>query len=173
ETLEALKQLSTFYTENTLQARRNLRSQIEKRSLDINKNFLASFLEVKESFDSVYNDVTEMSRSLKDMTYRLQNSKVQTKQLLQQTSILQCEREKNKIEQHITLAFLDKFYLSPANLLALYGNKRELTLTHDIFSVLDKIQYIHDDCKTLMQSGLQTLALDTMEQMILHQVNLI
>jgi len=37
ETLEAVKELSTFFTENTLQARRNLRSKIEKRSLAINE----------------------------------------------------------------------------------------------------------------------------------------
>jgi hypothetical protein len=40
ETLEALKELSTFFTENTLQARRNLRSKIEKRSLVINEVFI-------------------------------------------------------------------------------------------------------------------------------------
>lgn len=41
ETLEALKELSTFFTENTLQARRNLRSKIEKRSLAINEVILS------------------------------------------------------------------------------------------------------------------------------------
>jgi hypothetical protein len=41
ETLEALKELSTFFTENTLQARRNLRSKIEKRSLVINEVLLS------------------------------------------------------------------------------------------------------------------------------------
>jgi hypothetical protein len=41
ETLEALKELSTFFTENTLQARRNLRSKIEKRSLSINEVFIS------------------------------------------------------------------------------------------------------------------------------------
>ena len=37
DTLEALKELSTFFIENTLQARRSLRSKIEKRSLAINE----------------------------------------------------------------------------------------------------------------------------------------
>lgn len=37
ETLDALADLSQFYTENTLQSRRNLRSQIERRSLAINE----------------------------------------------------------------------------------------------------------------------------------------
>lgn len=37
ETLDALADLSTFFTENTIQTRRNLRSQIEQRSLAINE----------------------------------------------------------------------------------------------------------------------------------------
>lgn len=92
QTLEALKQLSTFYTENTLQARRNLRSQIEKRSLDINENFLAAFREVKEAFDDVYSDIVEMNKSVHEMTGRLQNAKQQIKPLLEQTAALQDNR---------------------------------------------------------------------------------
>lgn len=89
DTIEALRELSTFYTENTLQARRNLRSQIEKRSLDINQSFLASFKAVKDSFDSVYGDIAEMNKSIQEMTQQLQNAKSQTKKLLQKTSALQ------------------------------------------------------------------------------------
>lgn len=37
ETLDALTDLSTFLTKNTIQTRRNLRSQIEQRSLAINE----------------------------------------------------------------------------------------------------------------------------------------
>lgn len=37
EALEALTNLSTFFSENTLQTRRSLRSEIEKRSLSINE----------------------------------------------------------------------------------------------------------------------------------------
>jgi hypothetical protein len=171
DTLEALKQLSTFYTENTLQARRNLRSQIEKRSLDINENFLASFREVKVCFDAVYNDVADMSKSIQEMTNRLHNAKMQTKQLLEQTKSLQESSEKNDMQQQITSAFLNSFQLTPDELVALHGNKqkRDAPLTNEIFSALDHIQKIHSDCKILMQSGHQTLALDIMEQMTLHQ----
>lgn len=48
EMLEALKALSTFFTENNLRSRRNLRSDIEKRSLGINEEFLTAFQVVKE-----------------------------------------------------------------------------------------------------------------------------
>lgn len=90
--MEALKQLSTFYLENTLQARRDLRSKIEKRSLDINVNLLTSFSIMKDSFTSIYNEITEMSNCVKEITFKLQNSKEQTRLLLQQTNMLQCGR---------------------------------------------------------------------------------
>ena len=46
--IEALKSLSEFFTENNLRSRRNLRGDIEKRSLAINEDFVKSFGAVKE-----------------------------------------------------------------------------------------------------------------------------
>ena len=48
EMLEALKSLSVFFTENNLRSRRNLRGDIERRSLTINEDFVDSFRLVKE-----------------------------------------------------------------------------------------------------------------------------
>ena len=45
--LEALKALSTFFGENSLRTRRNLRGDIERRSLAINEEFLQTFQIVK------------------------------------------------------------------------------------------------------------------------------
>ena len=46
--LEALKALSTFFKENTLRNRRNLRSDIERKSLAINEECVGAFRIVKE-----------------------------------------------------------------------------------------------------------------------------
>lgn len=80
-------------------------------------------------------------------------------------------RKKNIIQQNIVNAFLDRFQLSEEHLHILQGGKEQL-LTPEIFSVIDRVQKIHNDCKILMQSGLQTLALDIMEQMTLYQVSI-
>ena len=48
--LEALKALSTFFNENSLRSRRNLRSDIERRSLAINEAFITTFQAVKEVY---------------------------------------------------------------------------------------------------------------------------
>lgn len=83
-------------------------------------------------------------------------------------------RNKNEIQQKVSAAFLQTFQLTTDELFALHGNKqnRDAPITADIFTALNRVQKIHDDCKILMQAGLQTLALDVMEQMTLHQVNI-
>lgn len=47
ETQEALHALSTFFTENTLKNRRNLRGEIERQSLKNHKEFAQKFKDVK------------------------------------------------------------------------------------------------------------------------------
>lgn len=79
-------------------------------------------------------------------------------------------REQNLVEENIVNAFLKRFQISPEELAILQGENGIVFLNYEIFNTLDKIQKIHDECKTLMQSGLQTLALGLMEQLKLYQV---
>lgn len=90
--MEALKELSTFFVDNSLQSRRNLRNQIEKRSLAINENFLSAFREVKNALDDVYNVISVMSNSVKDMSKLLEATKNQTKVLIEQANSYQESR---------------------------------------------------------------------------------
>lgn len=79
---------------------------------------------------------------------------------------------KNEIQNTVSAAFIKTFQLNDDDLKALHGNKqqRDVPITKDIFIALEKVQKIHSDCKIMMQSGHQTLALDIMEQMTLNQV---
>uniref|UniRef100_A0A182P3P1 Conserved oligomeric Golgi complex subunit 6 n=1 Tax=Anopheles epiroticus TaxID=199890 RepID=A0A182P3P1_9DIPT len=169
ETLDALSDLSTFFKENTLQSRRNLRSQIEKRSLEINQNFLSAFKEVKEVLDGICDDINSMSESVDNMKSQLRNTEAQTKDLILQANTLQEENVKLQIQQKIASGFLSRFQLSVGEHQILYGAKRDAPIAAEFFVVLDQVQRIHADCRTLMQSGYQTVALDIMEEMTLHQ----
>lgn len=169
ETLEALNDLSLFFTDNTIQTRRNLRSQIEKRSLGINENFLSAFREVKLSMDDLCDDISSMTKSVNNMKTRLKNTQAQTHELIEQTNSFQEESNKLQIQQEISEAFLSRFQLTIAEHQMLYGTNRDSSITPDFFTVLDRVQSIHSDCRILMQSGCQTIALDIMEEMTLHQ----
>ncbi|XP_014218909.1 conserved oligomeric Golgi complex subunit 6 [Copidosoma floridanum] len=169
DTLEALKELSTFYTENTPDERRNLRTKIEKRNSAINEDFLVAFKEVKNVLDDMREDVYGMSQCLESMTTRLQITKAKTMQLMEQTTRLQNESEKLSMQKEIALAFIRTFQLTPDEVAVLHGNTREASITEEFFVVLSKVQEIHNNCRLLMQSGHQTLALDIMHRMTLLQ----
>lgn len=168
DTIEALKELSTFFSENTLQTRRNLRSKIEKRSLAINEDFLSAFREVKCVLDGIYSDVIAMNDSVANMTSRLHATKTKTYQLIDQTTRLQNESQKISLQQDIAEAFLKNFQLSSLEQ-SLLKNSHDLTITGEFFTVLDRVQNIHSNCHLLMQSGHQTAAFEIKEQMALFQ----
>ncbi|XP_026670042.1 conserved oligomeric Golgi complex subunit 6 isoform X2 [Ceratina calcarata] len=169
DTLEALKELSTFFTENTLNSRRNLRSKIERRSLAINEEFLSAFREVKSCLDDIYQDVLAMNTAVQCMTNRLQTTKTQTSQLIEQTAKLQNESRILSMHHEIANAFIANFQLTPAEQTILHGSTRESPITEDFFSVVNHVQEIHSNCRVLMQSGYQTLGLDIMQRMTLLQ----
>ncbi|XP_067127837.1 conserved oligomeric Golgi complex subunit 6 [Centruroides vittatus] len=168
ETLEALKALSTFFPENTLRARRNLRSDIEKRSLIVNEEFVQSFRNVKEVLDDLYTSVTEMNQCCTEMRNRLQTTKSHTHDLISQTTKLQAEGQKIQMKQEVVQAFLNTFQLKPEEVLILRGT-RDGGLNEDFFKVLSKVKKLHNDCKILLRSNQQTAGLEIMESMALHQ----
>ncbi|OXU30760.1 hypothetical protein TSAR_013226 [Trichomalopsis sarcophagae] len=176
DTIEALKELSTFFKENTVEDRRNLRSKIERRSLAINEEFIDAFKEVKSVLDNMHRDVAGMNECVQSMTNRLQTTKARTLQLIDQTTKLQNERfllnleiKKLTMQQEIANAFIKRFQLNADELAVLHGSSREDPITEEFFIVINRVQEIHSSCRILMQSGHQTLALDIMQRMTLLQ----
>lgn len=167
--MDSLKDLSTFFTDNTLDSRRNLRSQIEKRSLEINKDFLASFRVVKESLEEICQEVETMNSSVDRMRETLQQTQKQTHELINQTNGLQMNSQKISIHHEVANKLLAHFQLSPADHQILYGQTRDEKISSEFFRVLDHVQTIHNECRLLLQNGYETLALDIMEEMTLHQ----
>ena len=124
---------------------------------------------MKEALNGICDDINSMSQSVESMKSQLRNTEAQTKDLIQQANTLQEENAKLQTQQKIASGFLSRFQLSVAEHQMLYGAKRDAPITAEFFQVLDRVQRIHTDCRTLMQSGYQTVALDIMEEMTLHQ----
>ncbi|XP_014241192.1 conserved oligomeric Golgi complex subunit 6 [Cimex lectularius] len=167
ETLMALKELTTYFPENTIQSRRNLRTKIEKKSLCINENFLKEFRKVKEHLDNIEADVNQMCLAVSNMTQQLNATKAQTHQLIEQTTKLQAENEQLTIQEKVTNAFIAKFQLTPQELTVL----RDGEVSIEFFAALDKVKEINNNCSTLMLRGQQTIALEIIQQMTLFHEN--
>ncbi|XP_014681366.1 PREDICTED: conserved oligomeric Golgi complex subunit 6-like [Priapulus caudatus] len=168
ELLEALKALSTFFTDNSLRTRRNLRSDIECKSLSINEEFAEAFGRVKEELDDVHADVQAMADCCRDMTSRLRATRTQTHELIAKTTKLQTETQRLEMRASVVDAFLERFQLKPEEVKALRGT-RDGSLHDNFFDALRRVKQIHDDCKVLLRTKQQTAGLEIMEAMALHQ----
>ena len=183
ETQEALKELSTFFGDNTLKNRRQLRGEIERRSLQINLDFLDSFCEVKDALDKVYEEAKAMNASCLAMQAQLSASKSRTQDLISQTTAMQNQgailaQKAAQIQQ-----FSEKFQLKPEEEILLRGTSqdfypiseptsaRKSTDNHispEFFAALEKAQAIHMECRKLLSGGhlaKQTTALEVLDQM--------
>uniref|UniRef100_A0A8C6UNX7 Conserved oligomeric Golgi complex subunit 6 n=1 Tax=Neogobius melanostomus TaxID=47308 RepID=A0A8C6UNX7_9GOBI len=156
EMLEALKALSVFFTENSLRTRRNLRGDIERRSLAINEDFARVFKEVHEELESVHEDVQAMSSCCEEMTSRLK------------VNISTLVLHRLEVRAQVAQAFLTKFQLSSEEMTTLRG-ARDTPITEDFFKALHRVKHIHEDVKVLLRTNQQTAGLEIMEQMAVLQ----
>jgi len=166
--LESLRTLSEFFPENSIRSRRNLRSEIEKRSLVLNEEFLDAFRNIKENLDGVCNQISAMSECSDNMLSRLKQVKLQTNELISKTTKLQ--NEKKEVENKLKIAdrFIDKFQLKNEEIQYLCESNNS-GLHPQFFDVLSKVKSIHENCIVLLRTNQQTAGLEIMEQMAMHQ----
>lgn len=194
--MEALSDLSTYYGTNTQQNRRNLRNQIEKRSVNINKEFLGSFEMVKRSLDAVCSDIDELSKSIVIMENNIKTSKALTEDLIKQTNCKQDQRDRIQLRQLIADSFIKCFQLTPGEQQILYGtntsnhnalqtsqttanNRIEVNsqipstaitnISPEFFDILDRFETIRSDSRILLQNGYETLANDIVDEVNAHE----
>eukprot|EP01104_Vermistella_antarctica_P016259 TRINITY_DN5516_c2_g2_i1.p1 TRINITY_DN5516_c2_g2~~TRINITY_DN5516_c2_g2_i1.p1 ORF type:complete len:759 (-),score=155.72 TRINITY_DN5516_c2_g2_i1:5-2020(-) len=180
ELLNSLKNLSTFYGENTLTSRRNLRGDIENHALKNHKEFLSEFEKVQEQIDRVEASVLAMQNCCKTMDHRLQRTRTAAGRIIGEAHTLQLQRETNEGKQQIAQLFLARFQLTSTELAALKGTDRSDDMSADgsavvpsvnraFFDALKRVHTIHNDCKMLIRTQHQRAGLEIMESMSMHE----
>lgn len=168
ELIESLTTVSSFFKENTLHNRRNLRRDIESFSLQVNVEFMDHFKKVKEELDKVCGSVAAMNACCTDMTQRLQTTKSQTRDLISQTARLQAASKSVDKKTKVADRFLALFQLTPEELKSLQVASDGI-VTKEFFLALNRAKQIHSDCKELLMNGQHTSGLEIMDMMASYQ----
>ncbi|KAA0194265.1 hypothetical protein HAZT_HAZT008694 [Hyalella azteca] len=147
--VEALSELSLFFPENSMKARRNLRGQIEQRSVSINQEFVAALKLVKDAVDAIYDDVKIINSQCTEMKAKLQAAKAETKHLTEQTAKLHKQRTTLAMQQQVAAACARAFLLTPAEVALLQSSSPRIG--PEFFAALDKTLAIKNNTKHLLQ----------------------
>ncbi|XP_057964103.1 conserved oligomeric Golgi complex subunit 6 [Malania oleifera] len=165
EVLASLNTLSAFYTDNTPQVRRNLRSTIEKRSLSINHEFLLASHAAQQALDRVEEEVDALAECCDRIAKALNSCNASTSDIIITTERLKHELEVTSQRQEIASCFLRDYQLSNEEINAL----REEDLSEDFFKALSHVQEIHANCKILLRTHHQRAGLELMDMMAVYQ----
>ncbi|XVF13762.1 hypothetical protein REPUB_Repub08aG0235500 [Reevesia pubescens] len=165
EVVASLNTLSTFYTQNTPQTRRNLRSSIEKRSLQINLDFLRASQATQLALDRVEDEVNSLADCCDKIAEALSSCSASTGDIINTTEKLKQELEVTTQKQEIVSYFLRDYQLSPQEINAL----RDEELNENFFKALSHVQEIHANCKILLRTHHQRAGLELMDMMAMYQ----
>ncbi|KAJ4952435.1 hypothetical protein NE237_029267 [Protea cynaroides] len=163
--LASLNTVSTFYTDNTPQARRNLRSTIEKRSLAINHEFLHASKAAQQALDRVEEEVNALADCCDKIAKALSSCNASTGDIISTTERLKQELEITTQRQEIVSCFLQDYQLSNEEINAL----REEDLDENFFKALSHVKEIHANCKILLRTHHQRAGLELMDMMAVYQ----
>lgn len=108
----SLNALSSFYDENSAHARRNLRSTIEKRTLQINSEFLSAADSTQIALDRVEEEVNALADCCDKIAAALSSSAATTSDIISTTERLKQELEVTSQRQEIVNCFLRDYQLS-------------------------------------------------------------
>ena len=105
-----------------------------------------------------------MKTSCDDMQKRLTDTKAKTAGLLNETAELKSRGRTLELRDTVVTSFLARFQLSREEVGILVGG----TVGEELFTVLQRVRRIHEDCKLLLRSSQQRVGLEIMEAMAMH-----
>ena len=162
--IATLKHLSTFYTENTLENRRNLRSVLEKQGQSLNQQFIDSFECIVDDFEKVAKSVDGLSKECQHIETILNQTKDATNTLISTTTKLRNQKQEIEKKEKIVNSFLTRFQLSPSEKKIFNQFIYENIITFELFNVFEKMMIIRNDCKKLLNNYHQRASLDIMDR---------
>ncbi|KAG0368762.1 oligomeric Golgi complex subunit 6 [Gamsiella multidivaricata] len=159
----SLSALSEFYTVNAVNARHNLRGDIERRGTEVNYELLHELENVKNQFLELEAEMNAMNSLCQEMQDRLNLANDKTITLLEQTDALREQSNVCLVRQTIMEAFLDLFTLSESEITILCSTAMDITPS--FFDALEHLENIHADCNALLITEHQRAGLEIMDSM--------
>ncbi|EEH55413.1 uncharacterized protein MICPUCDRAFT_34570 [Micromonas pusilla CCMP1545] len=165
EIVACLRGLSEFYTENTPEARRGLRLSIERRGLDVNREFLDASSNARDALSEVDAQLDGLLAGCQRISSALDSSRARTRVLLRETSRLAEEKRAIEERKRTIKTFSVDFQLKDEEIALLKSDD----VTGAFFDALARVQEIHANCRALLRTRHQRAGMELMDQMASHQ----
>ncbi|PGH26583.1 hypothetical protein AJ80_01712 [Polytolypa hystricis UAMH7299] len=162
----ALETLDDRGIQNTAEARRQLRLDVQKEVIDNNGKIIQDFGLVAEQLKRIGSVISSLNTTCDEMRKHLTLARQETTPILEEASTLMAQREEAVVKQKLLDAFNKHFTLSEDELLSLTSSTEPVD--DQFFHSLAHMKQIHRDCEVLLGGENQRLGLEVMEQSSKH-----
>jgi len=168
--LEALDAISEFYVENTVDARRTLRQDLELQNIGLAKKFLVEFEKVKSRIDEVETLSESLESACGALATRVKDADENMKSFMEKASQLENRRNFYSGQSKEIQAFLSRFQLSNAEIdLLRHADIDSSDDANAFFEVLQRLKSAYGDCKGMVQRHCYSVGFELLEILGQHQ----
>lgn len=152
--------LSTFYTENNVNARRHLRSTVENESLKVDEEFVKVAGNVVSTLENVQRELQSISKYCDEINSALVSNKNSSASLHLETSRLQHALRVSEVRSSLIETFLQQYQLDASEISALQSE-----IAPAFFDALSHVQKVHANCKQLLKTHHHRGGLELLDSM--------
>ena len=150
--LESLDAISDFYVNNTVDARRSLRQDLESQNITLAKKFLKEFDEVKYRIESVEDLSQKLQDSTNSIATRVSEADENMKLFMEKASELESKRNFYLQQGEEISTFLGKFQLSSGEIDSLYRAPIDSSSGAEaFFNALERLRAAYGECKNMVE----------------------
>lgn len=165
EVLNSLAALSGVYQNNSTASRRQLKANIEERSISTLEQFLYAAQAVFGALQDVQGELDALSSGCSAINAALAADRTSSADLLAESDKLQHELAVSETRSGLVNSFFEQYQLSSAEISAL----QDAEIGDTFFNALERVGSIHRSCRNLLSSHHHRAGLELMDAMSTYQ----
>ncbi|KAI5363882.1 putative oligomeric Golgi complex subunit 6 protein [Septoria linicola] len=162
EIRDALSILDERKLQNTAEARRNLRLDVQEELIQCNGEIVQDFGKVAEQLKRIGTAIANLNASCVEMRKHVGASSRETGPMLEEAKSILADRRQVETKQQLLEAFNKHFVVSDADLATLTSTAEPVN--DDFFKIMTRVKKIHEDSQVLLGSENERLGLEILEQ---------
>ncbi|TKA83121.1 hypothetical protein B0A55_00900 [Friedmanniomyces simplex] len=162
EIRDALSVLDERNIQNTADARRNLRLDVQQELIECNGEIVQDFGKVAEQLKRIGTAIANLNDSCAEMRKHIGAASRETGPMLDEAKTILADRRQVEKKQQVLNAFKAHFVVSDVEVASLTSTAEPVN--DDFFRILTRVKKIHEDSQILLGSENQRLGLEILEQ---------
>lgn len=166
EIRDALSILDERGLQNTAEARRDLRSDVQEELIQCNGEIVQDFGKVADQLKRIGSAIDRLNGSCAEMRKHIAAANRETGPMLDEARTILADKRQVETKQRLLNAFKAHFVVSDGELAVLTSTAEPVN--DDFFRILTRVKKIHSDSQILLGSENQRLGLEILEQSSRH-----